>query len=249
MAGSTHRVGEMMEVLTEYCDTPDIVTEDSDEEDDSTYLLRMEGVDIVTPKSDVPIIRNLNLTVEPSSNLLIMGPSGAGKTSIFRVISSLWPTISGSLKHIRERNILYFPQQPYFSEGSLREQVTQSVEPADHTKDTDKILSLLKMTNLSNLVERCGGLDMDPCWNWSQVLSPGETQRLVWTRLLYRKPRLALLDEATSAISEAQQELLYQACAENNITVVSIGHRESVRRFHNSLLLLDSTGAWRFITT
>merc|ERR1712106_1188241 len=168
-----------------------------------------------------------------------MGPSGSGKTSIFRVIWSLWPRISGSLKQINDRDILHFPQQPYFSEGSLREQITQ----------TDKILSLLKTTNLTGLVNRCGGLDMDPGWSWSQILSPGETQRLVWTRLLYQKPRLALLDEATSAISESHQEVLYKACEENGITVVSIGHRESIRPFHKNILTLDGLGGWSLLRT
>ena len=244
MAGSTHRVAELIEILTEYCDTPSTVIEDSKDDDEAKYLLSMKGVDILTPKSDVPIIKGLNLTVEPGCNLLIMGSSGSGKTSIFRVIRSLWPRISGHLKQINQGYVFHFPQREYLSEGSLREQITQDAKPSDDPKETDRILSLLKTTQLMSLLTRCGSLDKDPGWNWSQILSPGETQRLVWAKLLYRKPKLAFLDEATSAISESHQEALYKACSENGITLVSIGHRESIRPFHDRLLVIDGGGGW-----
>ena len=242
MAGSTHRVVEMMEVLTDYCDSPTIVTEEDN--DNPKELLRMEKVGIVTPKSNTPLIKNLSLTVTPHSNLLIVGPSGSGKTSILRTVSSLWPRLGGYLRIIRREDVFFFPQQPVFSEGSLREQITK---PGDERENTEEILRLLETTNLAGLVERCDGLDNDPGWNWAQVLSPGETQRLVWTRLLYQKPRLALLDEATSAISEDTEEVLYRACEENNITLVSIGHRSSIRQFHHNIMILDNNGGWRLL--
>eukprot|EP00092_Neocalanus_flemingeri_P077985 GFUD01096920.1.p1 GENE.GFUD01096920.1~~GFUD01096920.1.p1 ORF type:complete len:577 (+),score=127.54 GFUD01096920.1:215-1945(+) len=244
MAGTTHRVAELIEKLTDYCDTPITIIEDNKDDDDSKHLLSMRGVDILTPKSDVPIIKGLNLSVEQGSNLLITGSSGAGKTSIFRVIRSLWPRISGTLDQIKQGNVFHFPQREYLSEGSLREQITEEAEPSGDPKQEDRISSVLETTQLMNLLNRCGGLDKDPGWNWSKILSPGEIQRLVWAKLLYQKPKLAFLDEATSAISESHQEALYNACIENDITVVSIGHRESLRHLHQKILVIDSVGGW-----
>merc|ERR1711892_70625 len=57
------------------------------------------------------------------------------------------------------------------------------------------------------------------------------------------------LDPAKEAISESHQEVLYKVCAENGITVVSIGHRESIRPFHKNILTLDGLGGWSLLRT
>jgi len=250
MAGSTHRVSEIIESLSKYSDIPIIVSDEMKHNDESKQLLQMHDLDIIKPKSETPLIRTLTLEVNESSNLLILGPSGSGKTSILRVIRSLWPMIHGTLNCIKETDIFFFPQQQYFSEGSLREQITETKsENKNKAKDTEEILELLEITQLTGLLSRCGSLDRSPQWNWLTVLSPGEIQRLMWTRLLFRKPRIAFLDEATSAISESLQETLYAKLAENGITVVSVGHRESLIPFHNNILILDGAGGWKLSPT
>jgi len=239
MAGSTHRVAELIETLNQFCDTPTTVRDDHEKDDDNTkHLLTMKGVDILTPKSELPIIKGLSLSVEPGQNILIMGSSAAGKTSIFRVLRLLWPRITGTVEQISQEQVFHFPQRAYLSEGSLREQISSKYA------DTEKVLNILEITQLNSLLSRCGGLDKDPGWNWSQILSPGEIQRLVWAKLLYEKPKLAFLDEATAAIGESHQESLYAACISNGTTIVSIGHRESLRHLHQKLLIIDSAGGW-----
>ena len=64
-----------------------------------------------------------------------------------------------------------------------------------------------KIKNLG-LLERCHGLDTEPDWNWYDVLSPGEAQRLAFVRLYVHKPVLAVLDEATSAISQVFNKVI-----------------------------------------
>ncbi len=88
--------------------------------------------------------------------------------------------------------------------------------------------------------------DSDPGWYWPDALSPGELQRLAFVRLLYRRPSLALLDEATSALSSDVEEKLYSACLAAGVTVVSVGHREGLKKFHDVLVTLgtDGEGGW-----
>lgn len=63
-------------------------------------------------------------------------------------------------------------------------------------------------------------------------------------RLLYHCPQFALLDEATSALSLDVEEQLYSACLARNITLVSVGHRHSLFKYHTMLLTLDGAGGW-----
>ncbi len=97
---------------------------------------------------------------------------------------------------------------------------------------------------MDGLLERIGGLDKAVDWNWYDVLSPGEMQRLSFIRLLYHRPTLAFLDEATSALDAEMEGLLYSAAVELNVTLVSVGHRASLRAFHQSLLYVKGDGSW-----
>ena len=69
-------------------------------------------------------------------------------------------------------------------------------------------------------------------------------QRVCFLRVLYHKPQYALLDEATSALSTDIEEWLYKACLAQGTTLISVGHRDTLRQFHDSLLMLNQDGSW-----
>lgn len=101
---------------------------------------------------------------------------------------------------------------------------------------------------MGDLVLRCGGLDLDPGpgWNWSDSLSPGEMQRLAFVRLFFHRPRVAFLDEATSALSTDIEDLLYRRCTDMGMVLVSVGHRENLRKYHSKVIRVGlPEGAWR----
>ncbi|KAB7502836.1 ATP-binding cassette sub-family D member 3 [Armadillidium nasatum] len=76
------------------------------------------------------------------------------------------------------------------------------------------------------------------------ILSPGEMQRICFLRLFYHKPQYAFLDESTSGLSLEVEEYLYSVCLKYGITLVSVGHRRSILKFHKSLLYLFGDGTW-----
>ena len=78
-------------------------------------------------------------------------------------------------------------------------------------------------------------------FHWSEDLSPGEMQILAFIRMFYHSPSLAILDEATSAVSLDVVELLYSECVQRQMTLISVAHRESVRKFHSHNLVLHGT--------
>ncbi|KAK7073361.1 ATP-binding cassette sub- D member 4, partial [Halocaridina rubra] len=108
-----------------------------------------------------------------------------------------------------------------------------------------EILDHLDSLHMTALVERSGGLHNDPDWNWDDALSPGEMQRVCFLRILFHQPHFAFLDESTSALSLDVEDFLYKACQNCRITLVSVGHRESLKQYHNSLITLDGMGGWK----
>jgi len=97
-------------------------------------------------------------------------------------------------------------------------------------------------------MKRCGGLTKRPdstTWRWRDSLSRGERQRVCFLRLLYHSPKLALLDEATSAVPADMEVILMRALREAGVTVISVGHRESLRAHHSKVLRLKGEeGRW-----
>lgn len=81
--------------------------------------------------------------------------------------------------------------------------------------------------------------------HWTESLSPGERQLLSFCRLFYHRPQFAVLDEASSSLSEEMQRHVYQRCQALGITLVSVGHRRSLLQYH-SLLLQKDGDEWRF---
>lgn len=215
--------------------------------------ISLVNVPIVTPNCEI-IVPNLTVHIKPGDHLLITGPNGCGKSSLFRVISGLWPVYDGTLIRPAERNssehgrpaLFYIPQKPYMTVGCLRDQIIYPAHSRSENCSDKKLLQLLDDVDLRSIVER-EPEGFDALGDWDSTLSGGEKQRLAMTRLLYHAPQYALLDECTSAVSLEAEGIMYETAKKKGITLLTITHRvASLAKYHKLLLKFDGEGGWTF---
>ena len=211
--------------------------------DRSGNSILVSHVDLVPPRTNRTLIRDLSLEVDRQQRLLVVGPSGCGKTSFLRMVSGLWPPAAGRVERPREGDLLFIPQKPYMLLGSLREQLCYPLQP-DRFSD-DQLRHVLEQVRLPELVKRYP--DLDIIQDWPRLLSLGEQQRLAFARLLLNSPSFVVLDEATSALDVATERHLYALLAEREMAFVSVGHRPTLTAFHDTVLELDGSGNWRLL--
>uniref|UniRef100_A0A8D3DLD2 ABC transporter domain-containing protein n=1 Tax=Scophthalmus maximus TaxID=52904 RepID=A0A8D3DLD2_SCOMX len=215
---------------------------------DTAFIL--DHLSYKSPYSDELLVEDLSLKISQGTHVLVVGNTGTGKTSLLRVLNRLWEAESGFVQMTTcfgPRGTLFLPQKPYLTDGTLREQVIyplKDIYPASGSVDDDRIIKFLELAGVSSILKRTGGLDEEVDWNWYDVLSPGEMQRLCFARLFYLQPKYAVLDEATSALTEEAEAQLYRTCKQLGMTLVSLGHRSSLEKYHDVQLKLCGGGRW-----
>ena len=193
-----------------------------------------------TPKGGRTLFSGLTVDLHAEDNLVIVGNSGIGKSSLLRAVAGLWTKGRGRVQRPPLEEIFFLPQKPYMLLGSLRQQLLYP--RLEREVDDQTLHAALAAVRLPELARRAGGLDVE--LDWADVLSLGEQQRLAFARLLINRPRFAVLDEATSALDTDNEANLYRQLRSLGIRYISVGHRPTILPFHNRVLNLKGGDKW-----
>jgi len=199
-------------------------------------VLRLDDVAVGLPNG-APLVAARGIEVPERDRVLVTGPTGAGKSTLFRAIAGIWPFGRGQVRVPQDARLMMLPQQPYFPVATLADALTYPAPAGSY--DRDRLVQALRDAGLPALVDR---LDQEAHWN--RMLSLGEQQRLGIARALLQRPDYLFLDEATASLDEPSEAALYRLLQERlpNVTMVSIGHRGTLAAFHRRRLALERGG-------
>ncbi|MGH0132668.1 UNVERIFIED_CONTAM: hypothetical protein FKN15_050034 [Acipenser sinensis] len=198
LSGFTTRITELMEVLKELnsgkYERTMVSQQDKGQEGLKTLslapgsgeiiiadkIIKFDHTPLATPNGDV-LIQDLSFEVKSGANVLVCGPNGCGKSSLFRVLGELWPLFGGRLTKPERGKLFYVPQRPYMTLGTLRDQVIYPDTYEDQKRKgiSDQVLQeYLDNVQLGHILDREGSWDI--VQDWMDVLSGGEKQRMAY---------------------------------------------------------------------
>ncbi|PVH69266.1 peroxisomal long-chain acyl-CoA transporter, ABC superfamily [Cadophora sp. DSE1049] len=260
LAGYTSRVATLLEVMDDIKAgrfEKTLVSDDNGGE--QLELMRGRGtviesediefidVPIITPGGSV-LMKALSFSMKRGDHVLVVGPNGCGKSSLFRILGGLWPVYGGTVRKPPLSQVFYVPQRPYLSAGSLRQQIIypDSLRTMRSKGITDAdLLTILRILDLDHLVDSFpNGWDAEA--EWRDVLSGGLQQRVAMARLFYNRPKYAILDECTSSVTLEMEKVMYEHAKSLGITLMTVSHRRSLWKYHSKILQFDGQGKYIF---
>lgn len=209
--------------------------------------ISMEHISFAYPAS-TPLFTNFAATIPAGKLTAIVGPSGIGKTTLIDLVAGLQKPASGTI-HIDghalddelmprwKNSIGYLPQDAFFIDGSIRENL---VWDSENISD-EEIWDTLEKVNATKLIRRLDrGLDT-MIVNHQYYFSGGERQRLALARILLRKPKILILDEATSSLDAENEKIIMEVlqALKGNVTILFVTHRTSILPWCDEIIRLD----------
>jgi ATP-binding cassette subfamily B protein len=199
-------------------------------------------------KADVPLIDNLSLDVAPGSMIAIVGPTGAGKTTLVNLLMRFYDVDGGAIRidgvDIRQvargrlrRMFGMVLQDTWLFSGTIRENIAYGREGADDAA----IVHAAQMAQADHFIRTLPENYQTPINEEASNLSQGQKQLLTIARAFLADPAILILDEATSSVDTRTEILIQQAMAElmRGRTTFVIAHRLSTVRNADTILVME----------
>ncbi|WP_255291357.1 MULTISPECIES: ABC transporter ATP-binding protein [Bacillus] len=220
------------------------------ESNDSTIFNKIEFKNVsFSYNSNQPILNDFNLTIKKGERVAIVGKSGIGKTTIFKLLMRAYDSESGDLywngkpidqiSFLNLRNSIgYVPQETYLFGSSILDNIKFA-----NPKASDKqVIEAAKLANAHEFINKLTLGYKTLLGERGVKLSGGQKQRIALARIFLKNPSLILLDEATSSLDNTSEEKIYSSL--NNLstekTIIAIAHRISSIKNFNRIIVVDN---------
>ena len=196
-----------------------------------------ERLTLLSPGSDHVLLRDLSVSVPHGTRVLIVGPNDAAKVALFRATAGIWENGSGRIVRPGLDSILFLPERPYLSPGTLRDVLVREGVIGD-----EQIATVLHGLGLEPVLERTGGLDVER--DWDDVLSLAEQQLFSVARVVLAAPRFAFLERPRAALGSEQTDRILSLLWERSITYLTLGDGGDSLGDYDAVLELAGDGGW-----
>ena len=216
----------------------------------SCATIQFQEVTFKYPSAKQPLFKSLELAINGSSFVCLVGKSGSGKTTAVDLLLGLLPADAGKIlvngKSIDEvgecdwRTMFgYVPQAVYIVDGTIAENIAFGIPPAD--VDQEQLRRVVAMCHLEDFVDaQPEGLNA-PVGERGSKLSGGQRQRLGIARALYRDPSILILDESTNSLDGLSERAIIETLLslKKSKAIISIAHRGALARYSDRIILID----------
>jgi ABC-type multidrug transport system fused ATPase/permease subunit len=213
--------------------------------------LDLKNIYFSYPGTDMPVLKNINITIPAYSKIGIVGKTGSGKSTLVDIIINLLDNYNGIVsvdgknitsvnKRVWQNVIGYVPQQIYLYDTSIARNIASGVD--ENLINKELLIKVAKIANLHDFIknELPEGYDTNVGEKGSR-LSGGQRQRIGIARALYHNPKLIIFDEATNSLDNITEKAVMDALnkLENKSTIIIIAHRFSAVKDCDLILLLE----------
>ncbi|SUN79963.1 putative ABC transporter ATP-binding/permease protein [Streptococcus milleri] len=247
LAGQLQSAKSSLDRIFQVLDEPDEVTDIKEQlEHDLTGRVSFQHVDFQYVESK-PLIRDFNLEVKPGEMVAIVGPTGAGKTTLINLLMRFYDVTAGSIS-VDGHDIRNLSRQDYRKQFGMVLQdawlyegtVKDNLRFGNLSATDEEIVDAAKAANVDHFIRTLpGGYNMEMNQESSNI-SLGQKQLLTIARALLANPKILILDEATSSV-DTRLELLIQKAMKNLMqgrTSFVIAHRLSTIQEADKILVL-----------
>ena len=204
--------------------------------DTSNSTLQAQSLSYTYPGSPMPTIKQVSLQLQEGQWLGLTGVTGAGKTSLIKLLLGILPADRGRLVGPDAEDLAWVPQQAQLFKGTIRSNLLLA---QDQASDQD-LWQALALAQADDFVAEKGGLDAQVT-AFGRNFSGGQRQRLTVARALLKAKKGLILDDATSALDYATESRLLSGlkAARPDLMVIMISQRLNALRFADQILVLE----------